>query len=654
MQGFVSCKGGALCWEPRDESHALRTPSGTLARLGHLALKRDVYPAATQCRRSRSTEERSTEQFPASAKAKETRADDAGATRVTHPTANAQRRQPVHWDSLRERRPSLVEADQVRSTAGQYTGGNGSLQTSAEATIFDPAASSPRSLAGRSHEGGPFPLLSPEGSDTSALTVASSFGYPPAVAPLRWLDLLALDAAQSDVGFSYLRGLDSSLYTTNQAGQGTSPNKHSSIEREPGLHSVEPDLNLPGRQIAADSGTSVPFYDNRSSLRASSLEPTSEENVWQATELIELQDHEIPIFRNFVDRLSHWLDVFDPMKHFSTYVPHLALRNICLMKALLALSARHLSLSPGKLPGPRIDRNVASQYYYETLQYLYPAMASESFKRSEELVATALIISFYEMIDGSESGWERHLKGVFWIQRSQGINGDTGGLKEAVWWAWLRQDVWAAFRERRRAYTLWKPPKPYNLLNKYELASRSIYLLAQTVNYCSDEEIKAGEGNLQARIKRASVLWNMLEEWRGALGADFEPLPQITRDCENAFKPICIHPPAFGLALQMHAGAQILLMLHRPSSGGLHEYASQQKMLAKSVNTICGIALTLQDDFSSVVSSQCLFYAGMCVQHPNQRQSILDLIEQCRQRTGWPVESLTGDLQEQWNRTDHG
>ena len=47
------------------------------------------------------------------------------------------------------------------------------------------------------------------------------------------------------------------------------------------------------------------------------------------------------------------------------------------------------------------------------------------------------------MIDGFGKGWERHLKGAFWIQRSREINGESGGLEQAVWWAWLRQDVWA-------------------------------------------------------------------------------------------------------------------------------------------------------------------------------------------------------------------
>lgn len=125
-----------------------------------------------------------------------------------------------------------------------------------------------------------------------------------------------------------------------------------------------------------------------------------------------------------MNSFSHWLDFLDPLKHFEQLVPQLAMFNEGLMKALLALSARHLSIKPSD--GPPLDRNVAVQYYHETLQYLQTAMKFEAYTRSLELLATTMIISTYEMIDGAGKGWERHLKGVFWIQRSQEINGESG------------------------------------------------------------------------------------------------------------------------------------------------------------------------------------------------------------------------------------
>ncbi|KAJ4357334.1 uncharacterized protein N0V89_001909 [Didymosphaeria variabile] len=230
-------------------------------------------------------------------------------------------------------------------------------------------------------------------------------------------------------------------------------------------------------------------------------------------------------------------------------VPHLAMHDAGLMTAILALSSRQLSISPDASPAER-DRNVGLQYYYETLHYLQKAMCAEAYTISLELLATALIVSMYEMLDdsGSGSGWERHLKGVFWIQRSQLIQGETGGLKSAVWWAWLRQDIWAAFRERRKTLSFWTPTKALAALTSYELAARVIWLFARAVDYCSDEEVASGELDLTMRAKRADTIFGMLYDWKSSLPQEFEPLPQInTTALSGTMEPLWIHPPAFSM-----------------------------------------------------------------------------------------------------------
>jgi hypothetical protein len=50
-------------------------------------------------------------------------------------------------------------------------------------------------------------------------------------------------------------------------------------------------------------------------------------------------------------------------------------------------------------------------------------------------------------------------------------------------------------------------------MNADEIVLRSVWLLTLAVDYCSKEEIKAGETDLTARIKRAETILGMLEEW---------------------------------------------------------------------------------------------------------------------------------------------
>ncbi|KAL2870459.1 Zn(II)2Cys6 transcription factor [Aspergillus lucknowensis] len=375
----------------------------------------------------------------------------------------------------------------------------------------------------------------------------------------------------------------------------------------------------------------------------------SEEGLWQAQEPIQLLPREYSLLENFVQRVSPWIDLFDPTNKFSTFVPHLAMRNAGLLNAILALSSRHLSLNT---EGPSRDhqphRKASLQYYYQTLHYVQKAMQYSSYKTSLELLATTLIISTYEMLDDSSQDWQRHLEGVFLIQRSQVIHGDSGGLKSAVWWAWLCQDVWAAFRERRKTLTFWVPKKTYADLSPSELASRSVFVLAKVINYCSRDECIQTEINPQARVDRAKHLRNMLDEWWSHLTVEFSPLPAMAPSTSGPFRPIWIRTPAFAVAVQLHCVAHILIYSHEPCLGGLDRFLERQANIRQCVEIICGIAMALKDDASSLISSQCLFIAGMFTHDSRSRECVLDLLESCRRQTGWPAHSFGEELKRLW------
>lgn len=353
------------------------------------------------------------------------------------------------------------------------------------------------------------------------------------------------------------------------------------------------------------------------------------------------------MFSHFVRTLGAWLDFFDSSLQISTVLPHLALRNTGLMNALLALSARNLSLyneTDEHQGGPRaagkngtsnpadtelemasrIDRNIAVQYYYETLHYLNKAMHYPSYTRSPELLCTALLISTYEMIDGSNYDWERHLKGVFWIQRFQNNDGESGGIRQAVWWAWLRQDVWVAMRERRRVFSFFQPRKHISTLTAPELTCRAHYLLSQCVNYASREESESTD--IQQRLERGNELLFMLQEWQNYLPREFSPLP--IKQSSDIFPPIWIHPPPYAAAVQLHSLARILVVLHRPSIGGLQDYRAAQSLLASSVSTVCGIARTIRSDDmpASLVSLNCLFGGNQSAPFPNMTRTNFRLL----------------------------
>ncbi|CAK7204183.1 hypothetical protein SEUCBS139899_006937 [Sporothrix eucalyptigena] len=332
--------------------------------------------------------------------------------------------------------------------------------------------------------------------------------------------------------------------------------------------------------------------------------------AWHHAIPIELLPHEHVLFQHFIKNISRTMDLFDPKKSFGTFVPHLAMHNVGLINAILALSSRHLSLKAktvdetSPVPHPPTNDSEAIRYYYKTLHYIQKAMEYDTYKTSLELLATSIIVSTYEMLDGSRKDWERHLQGVFLIQRSQVIHGDSGGLRQAVWWSWLCQDVWAAFRERRKPLTFWQPVKRLDALDPYELAARSVLYFAHVVAFCSADEMERHRAAPAARMAKADALLESLEDWRMHHTVEFDPLPTPPVSAgDSPFQPIWIHPPAFGVAMQLYYCARILLALHRPLVGDLDAYLQQRKAIQRYVAIVCGIAMTLTGEDASKLSS---------------------------------------------------
>lgn len=445
---------------------------------------------------------------------------------------------------------------------------------------------------------GPVPIPAPSDVDSPLTTTTS---LTSGAAPQYWYDLIAQDAVKNVDNYNFL----ASSGARWSFGSSTT---HSTEHPVPILqHSPKTSMNILPIHFEQPQGDTTPSYN------------TSEPPV--------LREHELRYLQHYLDVVAPILDLFDPQQHFRTHVLHLALRNVGLLKSVLALSAAYkarcadwdASLAGDWIPGnngvgqPMPDAEMAVQYYYESLGYLSKAMQYPGYPHSQEILANAALISWYEAFDTEAStNWERHLKGVFWIQRSQDTNGETTGLRKAVWWNWLRQDIWAAFRHARRTLTIWRPIKLLHELNPEDLACRALFLQAKAIGYASDEIRQNLEFN--ERIEEGTMLLDALQEWYNCLPRIFRPLPSASDSSANMiFPPIWIHPPIFAAGMQAYYSAKILILLNRPSLGGRQEYHESQKILDDCVAKICGIAQgpNAVDVPLAFVNSQALFFGRL-------------------------------------------
>ncbi|KAF5610621.1 quinate transport [Fusarium subglutinans] len=462
-------------------------------------------------------------------------------------------------------------------------------------------------------------------SDSDSTTPAASAS----VAAVRWFGILANDASnEAFADTDAPLGLDGELLDTSPDGQADS------------------DIT-PLQKATRIIDTQPPTRDTVNNHAANS----SEESLWQASESISLLDREQSLFQNFLHRICSWLDLFDPARTFSTRVPHLAVRNAGLLNAILALSCYHQSLDEAIPLNQRPSQNTALQYYYQTLHYVQKAMRYSTYQNSQELMATTLMVSTYEMLRGSRKDWQQHLQGVFWILRSRQIEVETSSLESTTWWAWLRQDIWVAFREKRRTYSTWMPKKGYADLDSHELASRAVWIMAQVINFCAVDSSAEVEG-LTGRIGWAKALRKMLDEWRSHLTVEFSALPTMGNRESEVFQPHLIHPQCFGLAVQLHHCSRILITAHEPHLDGIQGLLKRQKDIQESIKMVCGIGMTLTEDASSMLSSQCLFIAGMFMQNLRERECVVEMLDTCQKRCGWPTPSLRSELEQIWKNPD--
>jgi hypothetical protein len=255
-----------------------------------------------------------------------------------------------------------------------------------------PASGQAGGLVGTSQVWSPFPAEQPEVPvnvlpEEHFLLDDNLFAFDgtltPNLGPAEWYDLLAEDAINSMQG--------------QAQGNRWNFDIHSLSRRQ----SPQPSAALDSGSVAFDSADSQ-------------ATPTIHK-PWNTISTIELNLEELGYFEHFINVVAPILDIFDTGKHFANVVPHLALRNVGLLKSLLAVGACHMAIlkhqppnnenptpaasnTPASISSASSSANrTAEQYYYETLQYISQNLVYQAYTTSYEILATAVMISTYEV-----------------------------------------------------------------------------------------------------------------------------------------------------------------------------------------------------------------------------------------------------------------
>lgn len=72
----------------------------------------------------------------------------------------------------------------------------------------------------------------------------------------------------------------------------------------------------------------------------------------------------------------------------------------------------------------------------------------------------------------------------------------------------------------------------------------------------------------------------------------------------------------------------------------------------EAIDDICSIGMAITDDAASIMSSGCIFVAGLHTKDKLRRTAILEMLGIHKERTGFPLVDFRIELHAHWAKVD--
>ncbi|GFF55529.1 hypothetical protein CNMCM6936_005643 [Aspergillus lentulus] len=514
-----------------------------------------------------------------------------------------------------------------------------------------------------------------------------------------------------------------------------------------------------------------------SSPRSPSQHVEEEEFQDIFSELMTGTEHELAFLtRHFSATLGPWLDISDSGKFFSAYVPVRAIDDPCLKYAIAALAAKHLGRVKGVIspasgglftspPTMEVYPNSAqvdwflkaANYYYLAASHIntsvsdaYSAVSSTAvlespvekisrwlnlqvqqtghgppteqpvigtfWRKVEDLLAAAVILTTYKLLDEAAEMWQSHLSGVksafdslLQIYSNYAESPQFSHGIAACFFDFARFDYLGAYFTRSLTHfdpdslTLWRAAgvpiddqgnlllesgltRNPMMLQREDLAANSlIWLLNKVLNFLaaskrSQVEQWVGQPPTNSpsptvtspRSQPTTSTWLRLcfefQTWVEKIPETFRPCLRLARPkdlsklpeiAEMPFPEIFYGMTSCAAAMQQYQFGRLALLLNRPPDvisapstafDRLQGYRELTKEVDYRCKEICGIALGRPQGGVRIYMIPLLFAVGQCLESPEERQIIGDLLRGVEADLGWATGSQIQKLQNLWDQ----
>ena len=369
------------------------------------------------------------------------------------------------------------------------------------------------------------------------------------------------------------------------------------------------------------------------------------------------QQRQLELWRNYLDEIAVWLDMFDNERNFQFKIP------------ILAKSADHLHYSILALSARQMERQDPYKPYTESLELYQEAIqlvVNELYTLDTAVIASCILLCVLEMMSSSPRAWGRHLNGCAMLLEAAGVNGAIGGVRQSLFWCFARMDVWGGFLEdtlTKIPTSRWFIPSGSMIeaVNHFKAGFRgdsyanyAVFLCASVVNVISNKNgPSVGQTDVDSPHKstysaRWTALFELLEDWYNNRPEEMQPLmayPSTSNEPREPFSVVLYGSSPAVNGNQLYHAAALLMLQDKPRGLRL---SNPTKSILWHARQICGIAVSNSDHGAWINSLQPIWIAGKIMSHESEHRAILALLAKIERETGWATAWRAKDLRDFW------
>ncbi|PLB50004.1 C6 finger domain protein [Aspergillus steynii IBT 23096] len=510
-------------------------------------------------------------------------------------------------------------------------------------------------------------------------------------------------------------------------------------------------------------------------LAQSSPSQRSEREEFQDifSELMTGTEHEIAfLIRHYSETLGPWLDLSDSNKFFGAFVPIRAINDPFLRFAIAALSAKHLGrmkgavlhVGSGMFTSPatmetypnsaQVDWFLkAANYYYLAASHMNASVsdaytsvsssavlespieivrrwlnlhtrqprsqtlmeeqaATEFWKKTENLLAAATVLTLYKLLDESGDNWQSQLRGIaplfdtiLELHHQTSTHSTFSHGTAASFWNLARQDYLSSYYTRlpphfnHQNLPLWRASglpiddqgnvlssdnSPIPRLSPEDLSANSlIWLLNKVISFLADSkksqlEQWAGQTPIpsppavtttssssnSSTTHPTTSTWLKLQfefqSWLERIPETFRPCLRLQHPKDLPFPEIFYSLTSCAAAMQQYHFGRLALALNRPPDAvsgpstafdRLQGYRELMKEADYRCKEICGIALGRPQSAARIYMVPLLYAVGQCFERAEERDIVRDLLRGVEADLGLGTGEQVRKLQTAWCQT---